>query len=163
VAKGKDLEPCWKNRSSPVCLCKNLQSDRRWTVQNGFKQLSCGTADPDFPGPAAIDVHCSKLEGLAIARSWGFESPLPHQHLTMISLTERDAAARASISSRAGKVCSGPAVYWRRLHVTASAIHARRACRAVPVSLDQHPRAPAEIIHDSPSAVIVTIEYRPPS
>ena len=25
------------------------------------------------------DLHCSQLEGLAVAISWGFESPLPHQ------------------------------------------------------------------------------------
>ena len=35
--------------------------------------------DRDFPGSAAIGFNCCQLEGLAVARPWGFESPLPHQ------------------------------------------------------------------------------------
>src|SRR2546430_14467686 len=58
--------------------CKNLQADRRWTVQNGFKHLSCGTVDADFPGPAAIGVHCLKRSQPAwrVRRAQSFELPL---------------------------------------------------------------------------------------
>jgi hypothetical protein len=38
--------------------------------------------DPDFPRSAAIGFHSSQLEGLAVARPWGFESPIPHKPLT---------------------------------------------------------------------------------
>ena len=31
--------------------------------------------DRDFPGSAAIGFNCCQLEGLAVARPWGFESP----------------------------------------------------------------------------------------
>jgi hypothetical protein len=32
-------------------------------------------ADPDLPRSALIDQFPSQLEGLALARAWGFESP----------------------------------------------------------------------------------------
>ena len=35
--------------------------------------------DRDFTGSAAIGFNSCQLEGLALVRAWGFESPLPHQ------------------------------------------------------------------------------------
>ena len=71
-------------RNSPILSTESVTAIARickTSSLDGLKRLNRRrrrTADPDFPRPAAIDVHCLKLEGLAIARSWGFESPLPH-------------------------------------------------------------------------------------
>jgi hypothetical protein len=56
-----------------------------WASTNGAERLKRGTADPDFLGSAAVIVDFFRLEGLAVVRSWGFESPLPHQPSLMIS------------------------------------------------------------------------------
>jgi hypothetical protein len=60
-------------------------------VCNGVQRIACDAAlsgrdrrlrlklDRDFPGSAAIGVNSCQLEGLALAKAWGFESPLPHQ------------------------------------------------------------------------------------
>ena len=62
-------------------LCKNLQAESDLAGSNGSERARSMTADPDSPGSAIIG-HCFfKLEGLAVAIPWGFESPLPHQQI----------------------------------------------------------------------------------
>ena len=57
------------------------------------------TADPGLPGSAINGHGVLKLEGLAVAIPWGFESPLPH-HSFGIRLT-RDAERELRCSAGA--------------------------------------------------------------
>ena len=64
-------------------LCKNLQAESELAGSNDPERARSMTADPDLPGSAVIG-HCFfKLEGLAVAIPWGFESPLPHQPVSV--------------------------------------------------------------------------------
>jgi len=69
-----NMQDC--RRNSPILSSESVTAIARICKPVGDGRLkpasiwrSCGTADPDFPGPAAIDFYCFKLEGLAIARS----------------------------------------------------------------------------------------------
>ena len=69
---------------SRVCIllaspCKTLQAVPEQASSTGFERPRRVTADPSFPGSAAIGFDFDQLEGLALARAWGFESLLSHQ------------------------------------------------------------------------------------
>ena len=60
-------------------VCNDVQRIPWDAALNSRDRRRLVKVDPDFPGSAAIDVNSCQLEGLALARAWGFESPLPHQ------------------------------------------------------------------------------------
>jgi hypothetical protein len=76
-------------RTITIAAIETRQGDQR-AVCNGVQRIPLDAAsigrdqqlpvklDRDFPASAAIGVNSCQLEGLALARAWGFESPLPH-------------------------------------------------------------------------------------
>ena len=60
-----------------VCNSVQLKSGHATTIDH--ERPSSETTDPGFPGSAAVCLDFTQLEGLALARAWGFESPLSHQ------------------------------------------------------------------------------------
>ena len=72
--RARDLDAREKKESTRL----RLRTVRKHASTFAIDRPRGGTADPDFPRSAAIGRFVSQLEGLALARAWGFESPLPH-------------------------------------------------------------------------------------
>ena len=63
-------------------MCNSVQRIPEHTAIIGHEPPSGETTDPGFPRSAAVCLDFIQLEGLlALARAWGFESPLSHQAL----------------------------------------------------------------------------------
>ena len=60
-------------------VCNSVQRIALEAALNGRDWRRRMKLDRDFRASAAIGFNSCQLEGLALARAWGFESPLPHQ------------------------------------------------------------------------------------
>src|SRR5262249_6326059 len=82
-----------------------------------------------------------QLEGLALARAWGVESPLPHQDST--SLTSRRGAPLVRRASRARRRAppACPTSMGRRSHHTFVTSHHKFGCRGASVRHEQRAQA----------------------
>jgi hypothetical protein len=88
-----------RRRTRAAALSQEFASQ---TAADGFKTPQSTTARrsrPDSTGSALIGRLWFQLEGRAIARSWGFESPLPHQP-SLTSTTRASFGWRANIMRR---------------------------------------------------------------
>ena len=65
-------------------LCNPCATSPGNATSNGSDLPVDEKADHGFPRSAVTGFDSSQLEGLAAARSWGFESPLPHHHIEAV-------------------------------------------------------------------------------
>ena len=84
----------------PLSPCKNLQGIPRNASSPGHERLRWVTADPDLPGSAAIDHYFIEPQELVAARSWRFESSLPHHSTQSLPSFTRGRPFSASRSPR---------------------------------------------------------------
>jgi hypothetical protein len=75
-------------RSFPTAVCKVVQRTAGTAAGTGRELHIDRKANPDLPRSATFYDPSDLLEGLALARAWGFESPLSH-HSTHVTVRLR--------------------------------------------------------------------------